>query len=74
MGVAVLEETVVPTLANVLTETAISSGGESNFRSLYRKSDIKVFRLSLGMCLETQLIIVKTLSIISLGQSRRTQE
>ena len=58
------------TLANVLTETAMSSGGESNLRSLSLRSEIKVSLLSVGMCSLSHFIILRTLSIFSLEHSK----
>ena len=57
------------TLASVLTDTAINSGGESNFNNLVLRSAIKVSLFSVGICLQTNFMMVRTLSMISLGQS-----
>ena len=59
------------TLASVLTDVAISSGGESNFNNLVLRSDIKVSLFSEGICLQTNFIIINTRSMISLGHSEQ---
>ena len=64
-----IRQILVFTLASVLTDTAISSGGESNFNSLVLRSLIRVSLFSVGICLQTNFMMVKTLSMISLGQS-----